>query len=199
MIGEIIKVLRKTLDLTQQAFCERIGIKRNTIAKYETGRGEPIDAVVSLICREFNVREEWLRIGKGEMFDESPETQLDELSKEYNLDALDRKMMLGYLKLSVADRMVIKQYMQSVLDGIADDVERSELPDAQASSFTQVPLAQQDQLPELVGKPAEPVLATAIPEGSTPEIEAQVARIREQLIIEASTGTSGASTQARAG
>ena len=133
MIGERIKVLRKTLDLTQQAFCERIGIKRNTIAKYETGRGEPIDAVVSLICREFNVREEWLRIGKGEMFDESPETQLDELSKEYNLDALDRKMMLGYLKLSVADRMVIKQYMQSVLDGIADDVERSELPDAQAS------------------------------------------------------------------
>lgn len=199
MIGERIKVLRKTLDLTQQAFCERIGIKRNTIAKYETGRGEPIDAVVSLICREFNVREEWLRIGKGEMFDESPETQLDELSKEYNLDALDRKMMLGYLKLSVADRMVIKQYMQSVLDGIADDVERSELPDAQASSFTQVPLAQQDQLGELVGKPAEPVLATAIPEGSTPEIEAQVARIREQLIIEASTGTSGASTQARAG
>ena len=68
MIGERIKKLRKALDLTQQEFCERIGVKRNTIAKYETNRGEPIDAVISLICREFNVSESWLRTGAGEMF-----------------------------------------------------------------------------------------------------------------------------------
>ncbi|MBD5169356.1 MAG: helix-turn-helix transcriptional regulator [Oscillibacter sp.] len=67
-MGERIKKLRKALDLTQQEFCERIGVKRNTIAKYETNRGEPIDAVISLICREFNVSESWLRTGEGEMF-----------------------------------------------------------------------------------------------------------------------------------
>lgn len=64
-IGDRIKKLRKHLDLTQQGFGDRLGIKGNTISQYESGRNEPIDAVLSLICREFNVNEEWLRTGKG--------------------------------------------------------------------------------------------------------------------------------------
>lgn len=44
---------------------DRIGIKRNTIANYEIGRNVPIDAVISLICREFGVNEVWLRTGEG--------------------------------------------------------------------------------------------------------------------------------------
>lgn len=67
-MNERLKKLRKTLDLTQQKFGERIGVKGNTIAQYELGRNEPIDAVVNLICREFNVNEEWLRTGEGDMF-----------------------------------------------------------------------------------------------------------------------------------
>lgn len=67
-MNERIKKLRRELDLTQQEFADRIGIKRNTIANYESGRNEPIDAVVSLICREFNVNERWLRTGEGDIF-----------------------------------------------------------------------------------------------------------------------------------
>lgn len=63
-----IKKLRKDLDLTQREFGDRIGIKGNSIANYELGRNEPIDAVISLICREFNVSEEWLRYGTGDMY-----------------------------------------------------------------------------------------------------------------------------------
>lgn len=64
-----IKALRKDLGLTQEKFAERLNIKRNTLANYEIGRNEPIDAVVSLICREFNVNEDWLRTGQGDMYD----------------------------------------------------------------------------------------------------------------------------------
>ena len=67
-MNERLKKLRKTLDMTQQEFADRIGTKRNTIAKYETDTNVPSAAVISLICREFNVNEEWLREGKGEMF-----------------------------------------------------------------------------------------------------------------------------------
>lgn len=74
-IGERIKKLRKHLDLTQQKFGERLGIKGNTVAQYELGRNEPIDAVLSLICREFGVNEEWLRTGNGEMFEQLTEQQ----------------------------------------------------------------------------------------------------------------------------
>jgi transcriptional regulator with XRE-family HTH domain len=67
-LNERIKKLRRTLDLTQQEFADKIGIKRNSLANYETGRNTPIDAIVVSICREFNVNEEWLRNGTGEMF-----------------------------------------------------------------------------------------------------------------------------------
>lgn len=67
-IGLHIKELRKYLNLTQQEFADRIGSKRNTIAKYETGVNAPSTAVISLICREFNVNEEWLKNGKEKMF-----------------------------------------------------------------------------------------------------------------------------------
>ena len=60
-----IKALRKELGLTQEKFAERLSMKRNTIANYEIGRNEPIDAVISLICKEFHVNEEWLRTGEG--------------------------------------------------------------------------------------------------------------------------------------
>lgn len=65
---ERIKKLRKELGLTQQEFADRLNIKRGTMANYEIGRNVPIDAVISLICREFNVSETWLRTGDGEMF-----------------------------------------------------------------------------------------------------------------------------------
>lgn len=65
---ERLKLLRKSLDITQQEFADKIGIKRNSYANYETGRNTPIDAIIRSICREFNVNEEWLRTGNGEMF-----------------------------------------------------------------------------------------------------------------------------------
>ena len=67
-MNERIKKLRKTLDLTQQEFADKVGVKQNTVAQYEMGRNIPIDSVIFLICREFNVNEEWLRNGTGEMF-----------------------------------------------------------------------------------------------------------------------------------
>ena len=63
-----LKELRKQLGLTQQEFAERLGIKRNAVTNYEVGRNEPADMVISLICREFNVSERWLRTGEGEPF-----------------------------------------------------------------------------------------------------------------------------------
>lgn len=65
---ERIKKIRKELDLTQQEFADRIGIARGNVGAYEVGKNAPSDAVISLICREFNVNEDWLRDGIGDMF-----------------------------------------------------------------------------------------------------------------------------------
>lgn len=75
-MNERIKEVRKSLGLTQQEFADRIGVKRNTVATYEGGRNIPIDSVVSLICKEFNVNEEWLRTGEGKMFQDLSQGEL---------------------------------------------------------------------------------------------------------------------------
>lgn len=73
-----IKELRKSLGLTQAAFAEKIGVKQNTIAQYESGRNNPTDAVLALICREYGVNEVWLRTGIGPML--VPRTREEEIA-----------------------------------------------------------------------------------------------------------------------
>lgn len=63
-----IKQIRKSIGKTQVEFGKLIGVKGNTVTGYEAGTRTPSDAVITSICREFNVREEWLRSGTGEMF-----------------------------------------------------------------------------------------------------------------------------------
>ena len=60
--------LRNELKLSQEKFASKINVKRTTISTYErTGAPLP-DRIISDICREFNVSEDWLRNGNGPMF-----------------------------------------------------------------------------------------------------------------------------------
>ncbi len=126
-MNERIKKLRKYLDLTQKEFGERIGIKGNTIANYELGRNEPIDAVISLICREFNVSEEWLRNGTGEMFKPSPSSALDALATEFNLDHSSYVAIEKFLQLSPELREGMIAYFRDVTAALADADDEGDL------------------------------------------------------------------------
>ena len=84
-----IKTIRKNAGMTQQQFAEKLGVSRNTIATYETSVRVPIDAIIISMCREFGVREEWLRTGKGAMYRET--TPDLELSKWFGQILKDRK------------------------------------------------------------------------------------------------------------
>ena len=66
-MNERIKELRRALKLTQAEFASKIGSVQNTITGYETGRREPSNQVITLICKTFNVSEVWLKTGEGEM------------------------------------------------------------------------------------------------------------------------------------
>lgn len=106
-----IKKIRKSFDLTQQQFAERIGVKRNTVATYEMGRSIPSDSALSLICREFNVNETWLRTGEGEMFNPSSTSVLDTLAQERNLSDNDYILVEKFLSLSQNKRDAITSYI----------------------------------------------------------------------------------------
>lgn len=114
-----IKKIRKEFDLTQQKFADRIGVKQNTVAQYEMGRNVPIDSVITLICREFNVNENWLRTGEGDMFVErTRDEQIASFvgSLQANADDSFKKRFISMLSAlddaewEVLEKMAIKIY-----------------------------------------------------------------------------------------
>ena len=55
MIGENIKALRKTHDLTQPEFAKIVGISRNSLSRYENGTSSVSTELIDRICQKFNV------------------------------------------------------------------------------------------------------------------------------------------------
>ena len=132
-MGERIKELRRAKGLTQQQFADRIGVKRNTIANYEIGRNDPVDSIVSLICREFGVSEEWLRTGSGDMFVAAPVSELDALAAKYpNMTHETYFLIEKLLSMSVEDQNVISGFMRKVVSGFMPDVDNHSRQDLHA-------------------------------------------------------------------
>lgn len=66
--GERVKIIRKEKELTLEKFGERLGVGKSAISNIESGARNLTDQMIISICREFNVRKEWLVDGTGEMF-----------------------------------------------------------------------------------------------------------------------------------
>lgn len=101
-----IRQLRKDLGLNQTDFGDKIGVKQGSIAAYENGLRTPIDAVITSICREFGVNEEWLRNGTGEMY--------VKLSKDQELAAFVAQVYRE-------DENSFKRRLVSVLSSLSED------------------------------------------------------------------------------
>ena len=70
LMKERLKELRIALGISQAELGERIGVSRAAISRLEGGSNNFTNQMVTSICREFGVNEEWLRTGSGDMFEE---------------------------------------------------------------------------------------------------------------------------------
>ncbi len=161
---ERLKKLRKSLNLTQQEFGERIGVKANTISTYEIGRNDPIDAVVNLICREFNVNEIWLRTGKGEMFSPEPVDELDAIVQAHGLTKGDRILIERFIALKPEAREAVLRFAIDIASRFNADTPCTPMP--RAKEAVRPTTAEREDNPE------------------DPDIEAEVAAFRQDLILE---------------
>lgn len=68
-IHERIRHLRKNeLKMTQQVFSSRLNISRSNMGNIETGSVAVTDRIIFSICKEFDVNENWIRTGSGDIF-----------------------------------------------------------------------------------------------------------------------------------
>ena len=65
---ERIKELINSLGIKKVEFSQRLNLSQPFVSELCSGAKSPSDRTILDICREFNVNEEWLRYGTGEMF-----------------------------------------------------------------------------------------------------------------------------------
>ena len=76
-MNERIKAIRTAVHENQTDFAKALSVSRSAICKMESGENSPSEQTIKLICQEFNVNENWLRNGTGEMFVKlSPDEQI---------------------------------------------------------------------------------------------------------------------------
>ena len=194
MIGERIKKVRKDKDLTQQEFAEKIGVKRNTVATYEMGRSTPSDSALSLICKTFNVNEEWLRDGTGEMYGPKPTAALELLALDHDLTNGDYLLIEKFLHLKPEIRRALIDYIREVAAAIVNDETDgvpSDMPVAMSFQEAGIPItdaeikARSAMYEELAQDNAYSQLQQA---GVDPEIDAEVEAYRQRLLQEKRPG-----------
>lgn len=131
-----LKDIRKALRLTQKEFAARLGITDSGISRLEKGQNQLTDQLIRAICREYKVNYEYLKNGIGEMFSDVPQTVVDELCAQYDLDEFDRIMIQEYLKLDESSRNVLKAYIRSIMKRVGSDDTQSKI-DAEVESYRQ--------------------------------------------------------------
>lgn len=118
-MNERIKELRNQLGLTLEEFGSRIGMSKSGLSKIERNVSGISDQTIRSICREFEVNEEWLRTGDGDMFDQSNGSILSRVSSEYGLTAREQAVIAAFLELDTADRAVIMRYVDKLVEKLA--------------------------------------------------------------------------------
>ena len=118
-IGKQLKELRKTLNLKQYEFAEKIGSTQNSIANYETDKRNPSAAAINNICKTFNVNEDWLKTGQGEMFRQlAPEQEMKQyLEKMLSGESKEFKQRLLHVLSTLNENQwqALQNYLEEIL------------------------------------------------------------------------------------
>ena len=74
--GDRIRLIRKSENLTMEKFGEKLGVTKVAISLIENGSRSLTTQMLRAISNIYNVNEEWLRTGKGEMYAEISDSEL---------------------------------------------------------------------------------------------------------------------------
>ena len=116
--GERVKEIRTALSLTLEKFGENLGVGKTAISKIEKNERSLTDQMAKSICREYNVNENWLRTGEGEMFIKM--TRNDEISQFVGQlmaaedDSFKKRLISALAALDENGWDILEQFLDSI-------------------------------------------------------------------------------------
>lgn len=115
-INNIIKELRENKKISMAKIAEALEIPKGTYASYEYGQREPNIEMINKLANYFNVTTDYL-LGRetGE-----PET-IEKLVSEFNMTALEKEILEGYLDLPDNLRGDFMEFLQKSVQKIQEE------------------------------------------------------------------------------
>ena len=117
-IGERIGELIESLGMKKVRFAERLKIDQSYVTQLTSGKRKPSDRTISDMCREFNVREEWLRNGRGEMFLDFTEDEFSKAAATLSNDSFVRSLIVEYWKLDDDSKELFRNFIHKLSDNM---------------------------------------------------------------------------------
>lgn len=117
-IGKRVRKIRLQKGISQEQFGELIGIKKAAVSKIENDDNSLSRSNLISICKQFNINEEWLLYGKGEMFiPTSRENEIraffeNAMSSDTDLAKIQRKFINTLISLDKEEWIVLDQFMK---------------------------------------------------------------------------------------
>ena len=122
-MNERLKAIRKKLSLSQEAFGKKLGVTGTAISRIEIGNRAITEQMILAICREFNVREEWLRNGTGEMFLDFTEDDFSKAASTLSNDIFVRSLIIEYWKLDEDSKKLFQDFIHKLSNNIKKQAE----------------------------------------------------------------------------
>lgn len=117
-MNENIKKLRLELGLTMEEFGKNLGVTRSAISNIENGYRNLTEQMILAICNVYNVNEQWLRNGTGDMFVEDTDSLIEKIISDYPLDKLSQTILKTYIELDPKKREIFNYVMKQIADSI---------------------------------------------------------------------------------
>lgn len=123
-INERVRYIRESKGLNQTDFGKQIGLSRDAIANIEGDRVGVKDLTISMICREFNVSEEWLREGIGEPFIKmDDEDIIMECVGRIMSEDSDRRRVIAFLSQMSPENFEV---LMNAIKGVAEAIKKED-------------------------------------------------------------------------
>lgn len=115
-IGNRIKLIRKDKHLTMQDFGESVGLTKAAISSLESGKNNPSERTIRLICSVYKVDYFWLSDGTGEMYVNDTEVLIDSLISEQALSKDMARILKRFLNLSTESQEIVLKAIDTLLN-----------------------------------------------------------------------------------
>ena len=117
-MNERLKEIRKALSLSQEAFGKKLGITGAGVSKIESGDRNLTEQMILAVCREFNINEDWLRNGNGDMFLDFSEDEFAKAAATFSNDSFVRSLIIEYWKLDDDSKKLFRDFIHKLSDNI---------------------------------------------------------------------------------